>query len=120
MTSLENPDESALAPHLAARARMLDFRVAGKPATEILRGARRTQTSSSSICMTDDPAATMGANGRKLMDRAFKAIEDMSVSSRNDLKAQVILIAAYFTTLHLVHLRVAISRSPSLVSRSTQ
>jgi len=30
---------------------MLDFRVAGKPATEILRGARRTQTSSSSICM---------------------------------------------------------------------
>jgi len=70
--------------------------------------------------MTDDPAATMGANGRKLMDRAFKAIEDMSVSSRNDLKAQVILIAAYFTTLHLVHLRVAISRSPTLVSRSTQ
>src|SRR4030095_4740824 len=51
MTSLENPPESALAPHLAARARMLDFRVAGKPDTESLRGARRTQTSSSSICM---------------------------------------------------------------------
>jgi hypothetical protein len=36
--------------------------------------------------VTDDPAATVCANRGQLMDRAFKAIKDVPVSSRNNFK----------------------------------
>jgi hypothetical protein len=36
--------------------------------------------------VTDDPAAAMGANGSQFMDRAFKAIKNVPVSSRYNFK----------------------------------
>jgi hypothetical protein len=50
--------------------------------------------------MADDPAPTMGTGRCQLLDRAFKAIEDVSAPSGNDLEGKVILIAADFADCH--------------------
>ena len=50
--------------------------------------------------MPDDLASAMLANGRQLMNCAFKAVENMPVTRRGHLKAQSIVVTAHFTLCH--------------------
>jgi hypothetical protein len=50
--------------------------------------------------MADDSATAMGAFRRQRVDRAFKAVEDMLLSSQNYFKRFVVIISADFTLSH--------------------
>jgi hypothetical protein len=50
--------------------------------------------------MADDPASTMGTGRCQLLNGAFKAIEDVSAPSGNDLEGEVIVVAADFADCH--------------------
>jgi hypothetical protein len=55
--------------------------------------------------VSDDFAAAMSADRRKAMNRAFKTIEDVTISRRYDLKRQVIIVTANFALRHITLLR---------------
>jgi hypothetical protein len=50
--------------------------------------------------MSDDLAAAMLANRSKFVDRAFKAVEHVTVTSGNHLKTERVIVAADFTFRH--------------------
>ena len=50
--------------------------------------------------VTDHLASAVLAHGRQLMNRAFKAVEDVPVTSRDHLKAEMVIVAADFTFRH--------------------
>jgi hypothetical protein len=50
--------------------------------------------------MPDNLAATVRANGRKLVYSAFEAVEHMPISSRDDVERQIVIVAAYFAARH--------------------
>ena len=54
--------------------------------------------------MADDPAPTMRTGRCQLLNRAFKAIEDVSAPSGNDLEGEVIVVAADFADCHTASL----------------
>jgi len=50
--------------------------------------------------VTDNFASAIRTNRREPVNRAFKTIEDVTVSRRNYLKSQIIIVAANFTLCH--------------------
>src|SRR2546428_2254276 len=56
-----------------------------------------------SFCLdavTDDLAAAVVADGGELLNGALKAVEDMVHAGGNDVKRQIVVIAAHFTFGH--------------------
>src|SRR3989442_8531637 len=56
-----------------------------------------------SLCLdtvTDDLAAAMVADGGELLNCALKAVEDMVHAGGNDVKRQIVVVAAHFTFGH--------------------
>jgi hypothetical protein len=49
----------------------------------------------------DNPAPAICAHRREFMNGAFKTIENVAVSRRNNLKRQIIIVSANFTLCHL-------------------
>ena len=49
----------------------------------------------------DHPAAAMGAGGRKGMDGALEAIEDVALPTHDHLERFVVLVVTHFTLRHL-------------------
>jgi hypothetical protein len=62
--------------------------------------------------VTDDLAAAVIADRRQFVDSTFETIERMGVSSRNDLKRQVVIVAADFTSSHMTSCPGAAPRDP--------
>jgi hypothetical protein len=50
--------------------------------------------------VADDLATAVVADRRELVDRALEAVEDVVVARGDDLKRQVVVIAAYLTLGH--------------------
>src|SRR5437773_1289010 len=58
--------------------------------------------------VTNDPAATVTADRRQLVDRALEAIEHVSVAGREDLEREVVVVSADFTLRYGVLLKRAV------------
>ncbi len=58
--------------------------------------------------VADDLTTTVIAHRRQLLDRTLEAVEDVRLSRRDDLKGEMIIIAADFT---LSHVRLLCNRS---------
>jgi len=52
-----------------------------------------------------DAAIAVRANGRQRVDRAFEAIESVTLSANNDFKRLVVCVLANFTGRHIQLLR---------------
>ena len=50
--------------------------------------------------MPDYLAAAMFTNRRKLVNRTFKAVKDMSIAYRDDFERQIVFVTTYFALCH--------------------
>jgi bifunctional non-homologous end joining protein LigD len=58
--------------------------------------------------VADDPAAAVVASGRKRMDCALEAVEDVRVAAERDLERLVVLVAAHLAARHVAGVPVVI------------
>ena len=73
----------------------------------LMRAVRATEECSIGIdAVADDLAATMAANRRELLDRAFEAVKGVARSRGHDLEGEVVVVTADFTFRHKTPSRV--------------
>ena len=53
--------------------------------------------------MPDNPAMTVGANRRELVNRALKAVESMALAGEHNLECLVVIISASFAPSHVTY-----------------